>query len=139
MCVRYIVASIFFRQSYLILCVQNKTYNFKEEICMYRCIHFVYTYTVRTHVSRRIKGGTNIENRPLLLSRVSYFYAFRYIQSFFPSNLCESVRRKRKKVQNELYKVFFLTLFFSFSSSFLSLFSILRHLVFREDRYRRNL
>lgn len=114
MCVRYIVASIFFRQSYLILCVQNKTYNFKEEICMYRCIHFVYTYTVRTHVSRRIKGETNIENRPLLLSRVSYFYAFRYIQSFFPSNLCESVRRKRKKVQNELYKVFFLILFFLF-------------------------
>lgn len=109
----------FFRQSYLILCVQNKTYNFKEEKCMYRCIYFVYTYTVRTHVSRRIEGETNIKNRPLLLSRVSYFYAFRLhptVLPFKPVWKCTKVKESSKRIIRSIFSCSFFFFFFFFVS-----------------------
>lgn len=53
---------------------------------------------------------------------------------------CVKMYESERKFKTNYTKYFFLFFFFSFSSSFfLKSSCILRHLVFREDRYRRNL
>lgn len=138
-CIRYIVASIFFDNPIWFYVYKIKrTTSKRKNVCigaytLYIRIQYAHMYREESKEKRISKTDH------CCYHELAIFMPSVYIQPFFPSNLCESVR-KWKKVQNELYEVFFLVLFFFlFLLRFLKSPCILRHLVFREDRYRRNL